>query len=117
MNYFQSLIAVSKSAGAQPVTILFNSDQNRTNSLAHKYFDNNDDFLKATFRAKHGLTINNAVMDSISTAMNVPVIPFQKWEPLDSKMWIDHCHLNPEGARQKAVYIAEFLIEKYILMQ
>ena len=117
MNYFQSLIAVSKSAGAQPVTILFNSDQNRTNSLAHKYFDNNDDFLKATFRAKHGLTINNAVIDSISTAMNVPVIPFQKWEPLDSKMWIDHCHLNPEGARQKAVYIAEFLIEKYILMQ
>ena len=51
MNYFQSLIAVSKSAGAQPVTILFNSDHNRTNSLAHKYFDN-DDFLKAEVKSK-----------------------------------------------------------------
>ena len=52
MNYFQSLIAVSKSAGAQPVTILFNSDHNRKNSLAHKYFDNNDDFLKAEVKSK-----------------------------------------------------------------
>ena len=113
---FHNIISVSKAADAKPIVILFNTDQDRKNSLAHKYFDNPDDFNYARNRMHQAMHINNGVMDSISNALNIPVIPFDKWNPKDSQSWIDHCHLDSTGIMEKARFIGNYLINNQLLM-
>ncbi len=111
----RNIISISKSAGANPIVILFNDDQDRKNSLAHKYFDKSINFAHAKSRSHQGININNGVMDSVSIALNVPVIPFDRWNPKSKESWIDHCHLDFSGVKEKAVYIGNYLIINKLL--
>jgi len=112
---FRNIISITKSSGAKPVAILFNSDHNRKNSLARKYFNDSDKFTKAKNRTLLAKRINNAAMDSLSNDFNVPVIPFDKWNPKNLDSWIDHCHLDINGIKEKAIYIGDYLINNKIL--
>ena len=112
---FRNIISVSKSAGAKPIVILFNIDQDRKNSSAHHYFGNSDDFTYARNRTDQAMHINNDVMDSISNALNIPVIPFDKWNPTDTSSWLDHAHLDSTGIMEKAQFIGNYLINNKIL--
>jgi hypothetical protein len=113
---FRNIISVSKASGAKPIVILFNTDQDRKNSLALQYFGNSDDFTFARNRNHKALHINNGVMDSIANALNIPVISFDKWNPKDLQSWIDHCHLDSTGIMEKARFIGNYLIKNQILM-
>ena len=55
-------------------------------------------------------------MDSIANALNIPVIPFDKWNPTDISSWVDHAHLDSNGIIEKARFIGDYLINNQILM-
>jgi len=112
---FRNIVSVSQAAAAKPVVILFNLDQDRKNSRAHKFFGNSDDFTYARNRIHKAMRIDNGVMDSISNALNIPVIPFDKWNPTDMSSWVDHSHLDSIGIMEKALYIGNYLINNKIL--
>ena len=112
-NYFKSIISISKSENILPITILFNSDQNRKQSIAGKYYKG--DLLKyAVKRCAKAISINNTIMDSISLKNNLNIIPFNEFKPSSEDMWIDHCHLNKEGIKEKAIFIGDFIIKNNI---
>ena len=76
-NYFSSIISISKHNDIQSVTILFNNDQNRSNSQARRYFE--DEKMDFAIRKKNkSIKLHNSIMDSISNANNVNVIPFDR---------------------------------------
>lgn len=111
-NYFSSMISISKQNDIQPITILFNGDQNRSNSHAQKYFEGEK--LDYAIRKKNeSIELHNSIMDSISKVNNVNVIPFDKFQPSSNIYWKDHCHLDKNGNKEKAAYIGEYLIENY----
>lgn len=111
----RNIISVSKAAGAEPIVILFNTNQDRKNSLANKYFDKASDFDYAKNRNHQGIGINNGVMDSIANAFDISMIPFNKWQPKNIESWLDHCHLDFNGIKEKSIYIGDFLIKNKIL--
>ena len=109
----KSIISISKSENILPITILFNSDQNRKQSIAGKYYKG--DLLKyAVKRCAKAISINNTIMDSISLKNNLNIIPFNEFKPSSEDMWIDHCHLNKEGIKEKAIFIGDFIIKNNI---
>ena len=111
-NYFSNIIYISKLNDIEPVTILFNNDQNRKGSLAYKYFDNEKlDF--AIEKKRKSVKLHNSIMDSISRANKVNVIPFDKFVPSSDDYWIDHCHLEKRGNEEKATYIGNYLIKNF----
>ena len=114
-NYFRSIIATSKAANIKPVTILFNDDHKRKNSSINRKIKDNILKENAYKRLRLALQINNEIMDTISSSMEVPVIYYNKWEPSNQSYWIDHCHLNKFGHNEKAIFIGNYLIKNNIL--
>ena len=111
-NYFSSIISISKYNDIQPVTILFNNDQNRNNSQARRYFE--DEKMDFAIRKKNkSIKLHNSIMDSISNANNVNVIPFDKFEPSSKAYWTDQCHLGKNGNKEKAAFIGKYLINNF----
>jgi len=112
-NYFSSLITLSKKNNITPVTILFNIDLNRKNSYAEKYFSG-DNLAYAIKRKTQSIDLNNTIMDSISKHNKVGVINFDKFEPSEQKSWMDHCHLDKNGNKNKARFIGDYLIRNFV---
>ena len=53
-------------------------------------------------------------MDSISKHNKVGVINFDKFEPSEQKSWMDHCHLDKNGNKNKARFIGDYLIRNFV---
>ena len=113
-NYFSSIIAIAKANNIIPITIKANNDQYRANSYVMKNFINeNHDY--AITRENQATLLNNSIMDSISKINNVKIIPFDKFQASSDKFWLDHCHLDKSGIREKAIFIGDFLIKEYLV--
>ena len=54
-------------------------------------------------------------MDSISKVNDVKIVPFNEFQPSSNNYWLDHCHLNKEGIKEKAKFVGNFLIKEYSL--
>ena len=114
LNYFSSILFIAKKNNVIPVTLLINNDHSRKNSYA-KRFVNEKNLNFAVERDRKITLMNNRIMDSISIANNVNVIPFDKFQPSSKEYWYDHCHLTEEGIKEKAVFIGEYLINNFIM--
>ena len=113
-NYFSSIISLSKQNNIIPITILFNMDHSRNNSLSKRYFKG-EELNYAINRKKESLILHNRIMDSISVLNQVKVINFDKFKPKLETSWKDHCHLNKKGNIDKATLISDFVIKNYDL--
>ncbi|MFC1707150.1 SGNH/GDSL hydrolase family protein [Planctomycetota bacterium] len=108
----RSLIALCRSVGAAPVTILFRIDPKHPNSCV--YWDKRrtrEELANAEDRMQKGMAMLNEVMRVVSRELDVPVFPFDEFDA-PAEVWVDHCHLNEEGCRLKAVAIGDFLLEQ-----
>lgn len=113
-NYFLSIIAIAKANNIIPVAIKANNDQSRAKSYVMKNI-NDENRNYAIERESKSTLLNNSIMDSISKVNNVKIIPFDKFQASSDEYWIDHCHLNKNGIREKAKFIGDFLIKEYSL--
>lgn len=113
-NYFSSIIALAKANKITPVTILINNDHNRTNSYAKRVIVN-EKLSYAIERDRKSTLLHNSIMDSISKVNDVKIIPFHEFQPSTKNHWLDHCHLNEDGIKEKARFIGDFLIKEYSL--
>ena len=114
-NYFSSIMTIAQANKITPVTILINDDHERTNSYTKKVLDSEKKINYGIERTRKCVTLNNSIMDSISKVNNVKIIPFNKFEPSTKDHWLDHCHLNADGIKEKARFIGDFLIKEYSL--
>lgn len=102
-NYLHSLVLLSKKNNIIPVTILFNMDHKRENSLSKKYFKG-EELKYAINRKKKSNTLHNSIMDSISISNEIRVIYFNEFKPDTNSSWLDHCHLDNKGNFDKAIF-------------
>tara|TARA_X000001036_G_scaffold221486_1_gene207272 strand:- start:465 stop:1283 length:819 start_codon:yes stop_codon:yes gene_type:complete len=113
-NYFSSILFIAKKNNIIPVTLLINNDQSRKNSYAKKFIHEKN-LNYAIERDKDITLLNNSIMDSISIANKVNVIPFDKFQPSSREYWYDNCHLTEEGIKEKAAFIGEHLINNFTM--
>ena len=113
-HYFSTFLAIAKANNITPVAILINNDHNRENSVVKRTIPK--ERLDYAIRRTSKITmLNNAVIDSTSKANNVKVIPFDRFKPSSETFWIDHCHLDKDGIKEKAKFIGDFLINEHFI--
>ena len=110
-NYFSTILAIAKANNITPFTVKINNDHSRKNSFAKRYFQG-ENLEHAIKRDKKITQLHNSIMDSISTANGVKVIPFNEFQPSSQSYWYDNCHLTEAGIREKAIFIGEYLIRE-----
>jgi lysophospholipase L1-like esterase len=106
-----TLSAITRAHGAKPVFITFNQPKGK---LWHLYPPMKNDTALATrveTRAHWAIDHNNNIMLETGKNLNIPVIPFHAWHPSKDKLWIDQCHLNDEGCREKGMYVGQWLVD------
>ena len=113
-KYFKGIINFAKSNNITPITILANNDQKRKGSFANQ-LSKKENVEYAIKRSNNAQSYLNTVMDSISSAEGVGIIPFNEFEPSKNSYWKDSCHLNAEGTKEKATFIGNYLIEQIML--
>ena len=113
-NYFKSIISISKANGIIPITILFNSSNERENSWAKRKFKG-ENLKTAIDTEQSSIRLHNAIMDSISQANQTFIIPFDKFEPLEKTSWTDQAHLDTKGKKEKAEFIGDYIISSGLL--
>ena len=111
-----SMVAISRSIGAEPVLMTFKQKLNHPNSIL-----NNcklaDKALEASARERWRLAQDKciAVIDSVAKTSETVFIPFHKFEASDEQKWTDHCHLDEQGLLEKAQFVGDRIIESGIL--
>ena len=111
-NYFSTILAVAKANNIVPFTIKINNDHNRKNSYAKRYFKE-ENLEYAIERDKKITFLHNSIMDSISIANKVKIIPFDEFEPSSQQYWYDNCHLTEAGIKEKAEFIGKYLLREF----
>lgn len=111
----QTLIALSRTHGASVATITFRLYSQNLKYLIPQIEHNASLKEHVLQRIGFALQKSNETMVAVSQKMNVPVIPFHEFQPSSPARWVDQCHLDDEGCREKAIYISSY-IEKYDLI-
>ena len=111
-NYFSIILDIAKANNIIPFTVKINNDHNRKNSYAKRYFQG-ENLEYAINRDKEITLLHNSIMDSISFANEVKVIPFDEFQPSSQEYWYDNCHLTEAGIKEKAIFIGEYLIREF----
>ena len=115
-NYFSTIITIAKANKIIPITIKVNNDHNRENSYAKRFYK--DEALDyAIERDKITTQLHNFILDSISVANEIRIIPFDKFQPTSTEYWYDNCHLNEDGIREKAVFIGQYLAQEFKVLE
>jgi lysophospholipase L1-like esterase len=111
-----SLAALSKAHDAKPVFITVNIARDISYLLPWR-----QTYHKLTHHEKDrlywGINHNNNIMLFLGREMSVPVIPFHNWSPSHNSSWIDFCHLDDQGYKEKAEFIGSWLINHGYLKQ
>ncbi len=66
---------------------------------------------------QQGFDENNAVVEGIATAAQIPLFDFARVMPQDAKYWADGRHVNEAGALEKATLFAEFIHNQQLIKQ
>jgi len=107
-----SLIAISKTHGAEVVTVTWNSRFDKLHHLVPELTKEPKKYAYVLARARLSVNKTNETIRQVSTALKVPVIPFDKFEPSSPSFWADQCHLTNEGCYEKAVFMGDWLIQQ-----
>jgi hypothetical protein len=111
----KSLLGLCRAHNAVPVFITWKWPPHRLYFLMPELKNDPVRELKVDARAQAAVAQDNAIMTAVGQAFEVPVIPFHTWDPSSTNMWIDQCHLNDQGCKEKAAYIGDWLIKSGLL--
>ena len=111
----RSLVGLCRAHNAVPVFVTWKWAPHRLYFLMPELKNDPAREAKVEERAQAAVARNNAIMIEVGESLRVPVIPFHTWDPSRTNMWIDQCHLNDEGCREKAAYIADWLVKLGLL--
>jgi lysophospholipase L1-like esterase len=110
-NNLRTLAAISRAHGAIPVFMTFNQPAGRMYFLVPQMKDDPVLAARINRRVSWAMEQNNGIMQAVGKDLGVDVIPFDQWHPSRDDCWVDQCHLNDVGEREKAEYVGGWLIE------
>lgn len=113
----RTLIATARAHGSDVATITFGMPLKNLRYLLPKM--DLDPVLreKVIQRSKIALYKCNSTIINVSEELGVPVIPFHEFQPSSAEHWVDQCHLDDIGCKEKAESIGRFLIENQLIQQ
>ena len=112
----RSMIAIAQAHHAKVITMLFHQHSNRYHLFLLPFLkEQPEQYARVIERADLAVKMVNDTIRTVSEEMGVPVIPYTSFEPSREEFWVDHCHLNDGGAREKAMFIGNWLIEHKML--
>ena len=108
----RTLIAISRAHGAKVATVTFGTTP--LENLRHllPQIDTDSKLRSRVFqqaeivRKKRYDTITR-----VSDELGIPVIPFHDFVPSSPERWVDQCHLDDAGCKEKGQFIGRFLVE------
>lgn len=106
-----TLAAICRAHGATPLFITFNAPKGRSWHLLPEIKNDKALLDHVETRARWAIDHNNDIMASVAGELSISMIPFHAWSPSREEYWVDHCHLNDAGCREKAEYIGSWLIQ------
>jgi lysophospholipase L1-like esterase len=107
----RTLAAISRAHGATPVFMTFNQPAGRMHFLVPQMKDDPVLAAQVDQRASWAMEQNNRIMQAVGKDLGVDVIRFDQWHPSRDDCWVDQCHLNDMGEKEKAEYVGGWLIE------
>lgn len=118
--YMNTLTMVSavKAIGAIPVLVDFEIQVDHPFNMDQFFRGESEkriNEIKARWKKAESL-INQAI-HKVAEKTNTPVIPNSGFKPIPPGEYVDFCHLEDEGSKQRAAFFGDFLISQNILIK